>query len=164
MADIQEAQRDAIKHGEKIPEEYKIQILKFLNENYKLLAKDPDVNDYMHSLKFIRSVLQLGGIEANDISKSILLECLQYLHCTILVMEKLEFAELMESEEISKAIKGIAPLIQQLILDIYVVSDLPEVKKDENTHTQKKKKKKKKKKERKKERNKINDLNLNQKI
>ena len=128
MVHLEEAQKTAQTIAKGLPKTHQEAIVKHLDKNFKLtVSSGEDISDYTRSPQHVNSVLQFAGITLEDQSKETLHIVWKYYESLVKVKEKEGLVQMIKSEQMKAIVKVLSPILQDLMVEIYVVSDLPQL-------------------------------------
>jgi len=126
FVDVDEAERRAANLGRNLPKRTQEVVMAFVADNYKLMVAQ-HVSDYTDSLQHIKTILELSEVSTDGLPDEHLYQIQQFHNALVRVKERESLAEMVDSEEMHDLVKVASPILQDLMVEIYVVSDLPKL-------------------------------------
>jgi len=125
MVHIEDTEKAAHTISKGMPKSHLEAIVSFLDKNYKLNVSE-DSSDFTRSPQHVKSILKQAGFSPEDQSKENLIAW-KYYEALVKVKEKEGLIEMIKSEQMKAIVKVLSPILQDLMVEIYIVSDLPKL-------------------------------------
>jgi len=113
--------------GKDLPKFHQNAILSFISEYSDRTVGDEELERFVHSKDFMKSILKMAQIDIDEVDEQLLERCMQFFDTLLVAKEKEALIEILRSEQVKAIVKELTPIFQALIVEVYAVGDLPKI-------------------------------------